>query len=84
VVRHFGSEALTSMPRGGLNLWVRLPERTDVADLAIRSRDAGVMIAPGNAWFPTEAPGAFVRLNYTGAPPEQFAPALATLASLLA
>jgi DNA-binding transcriptional MocR family regulator len=83
VVRHFGNEALTSMPRGGLNLWVSLPERTDVADLVIRSRDAGVMIAPGNVWFPTEAPGPFVRLNYTGAPPEQFAPALATLASLL-
>jgi DNA-binding transcriptional MocR family regulator len=83
VVRHLGAEALTAVPRGGLNLWLSLPERTDVAALAIRSRDAGVMIAPGNVWFPTEAPGPFVRLNYTGAPPEQFAPALETLAALL-
>jgi DNA-binding transcriptional MocR family regulator len=83
VVHHLGPDALTAVPRGGLNLWVSLPERTDVTAFTARSREAGVMVVPGNLWFPAEEPGPFVRLNYTGAPAVQFAPALATLASLI-
>jgi DNA-binding transcriptional MocR family regulator len=83
VVTHLGPDALTSVPRGGLNLWVRLPDRTDVAGLVSRSRDAGVLVAPGTDWFPAEPPGAFLRFNYTGAPPDRFDAALATVASAL-
>lgn len=83
VVEHLGADALTSVPRGGLNLWVRLPDRTDVAQLVTRTREAGVLLAPGADWFPAEPPGAFVRLNYTGAPTDHFGPALATVSSTL-
>ena len=83
VVAHLGAEALPHLPRGGLNLWLRLPDRTDVAGLVRRSRGAGVLVAPGDDWFPAEPPAPHLRLNYTGAAPERFAEALGVLASLL-
>jgi DNA-binding transcriptional MocR family regulator len=82
VVAEFGPGALTMLPRGGINLWVRLADGVDVTRLARRSRDAGVVIARGGDWFPAEATGSFIRLNYTGARLEQFAGAVATVARL--
>jgi DNA-binding transcriptional MocR family regulator len=83
VEAHLGADALTYLPRGGLNLWVRLADNVDVTRLVERSRHAGVMVAPGTDWFPTEPTGAFVRLNYSAARPEQFAAAMATVAAQL-
>ena len=83
VVAQWGSEALTQVPRGGLNLWVRLPDRVDVRALAARSARAGVILAPGNDWFPTEPTGSFIRLNYSGARIEQFESAVATVGGLV-
>jgi DNA-binding transcriptional MocR family regulator len=71
------------VPHGGLNLWVRLPDRVDVIDLARRSRDNGVIFAPGNDWFPAEPTGSFIRLNYSGARIEQFGTAAQVISQLL-
>ncbi|GGL35600.1 GntR family transcriptional regulator [Nocardia jinanensis] len=60
------------VPRGGLNLWARLPERTDVARLIRDCEAAGVIAAPGDEWFPGEPPGAYLRLNYSGPNPGAF------------
>jgi len=83
VVGHLGADALTLLPKGGMNLWVRLDDGTDVTALAARSREAGVMFAPGEDWFPTEPTGAFLRLNYSGDRPERFGEAVETIARLL-
>jgi DNA-binding transcriptional MocR family regulator len=42
------------------------------------------MVAPGADWFPAEPTGAYIRLNYSGARPEQFAGAMETVAAALA
>jgi len=78
-----GVDALELVPRGGLNLWVRLPDGVDVPDLARRSRAEGVLFSPGDDWFPAEPTGSFLRLNYSRARPEVFEPAVHTLARLL-
>jgi DNA-binding transcriptional MocR family regulator len=83
VEAHLGADVLTHLPRGGLNLWVRLADNVDVTGLVERSSKAGVMVAPGADWFPAEPTGAFIRLNYSGARPEQFAGAMATVAAAL-
>lgn len=57
---------LTSLPLGGLNLWVQLDDSVDTTALTNRCQMRGLFIAPGNEWFPAEAPGAFLRLNYSG------------------
>ncbi|MEH1029605.1 aminotransferase-like domain-containing protein [Micromonospora profundi] len=60
------------VPAGGLNLWVRLPDGTDVKRLASDAGDAGLVIAPGTEWFPAEPTGPFLRLSYAGPNPAAF------------
>ncbi|RFA13287.1 GntR family transcriptional regulator [Subtercola boreus] len=79
VAGRLGAETLTSLPKGGLNLWLRFDDRSDARDLAARCLAAGLAVAPGNDWFPTEPPGSFLRLNYSGARPERFEEAVAIL-----
>ena len=57
---------LTAIPQGGLNLWYRLPDGTDLSALTRACEDENVFIAPGTDWFPAEATGPFIRLNYSG------------------
>ncbi len=63
---------ITQVPAGGLNLWLRLPDGTDVHQVARRCERAGVLIAPGDEWFPFEPAGPFVRLSYAGPDPTRF------------
>ncbi|MFE4837237.1 PLP-dependent aminotransferase family protein [Arthrobacter sp. NPDC056691] len=63
---------IENVPRGGLNLWARLPDGTDVEQLARNCESAGVVIAAGTEWFPAEPAGPFIRLNYAGPNPGAF------------
>ncbi|WP_125610612.1 PLP-dependent aminotransferase family protein [Specibacter cremeus] len=60
------------VPTGGLNLWARLPDGTDLDRLTRDCESAGVMIAAGDEWFPAEPAGPFIRLNYSGPNPGAF------------
>lgn len=60
------------LPKGGLNLWARLPDGTDLEQLARDCEAAGVIIAVGTEWFPAEPAGPFIRLNYSGPNPGAF------------
>lgn len=60
---------LATLPKGGLNLWLRLPDTTDLPRLVRDCEDAGAIIAAGTEWFPAEPAGAFIRLNYSGPNP---------------
>lgn len=72
-LREHAPEAhLTTVPKGGLNLWLRLPDATNLPELVRDCEAAGVLLAPGNDWFPAEPAGPFIRLNYSGANPGAF------------
>jgi DNA-binding transcriptional MocR family regulator len=71
--KHAPEAHIDAVPPGGLNLWVRVPDGTDLERLAHDCERAGVLIAPGTEWFPAEPAGAFVRLNYSGPNPSAFA-----------
>ncbi|PVZ59670.1 aminotransferase-like domain-containing protein [Arthrobacter sp. H-02-3] len=60
------------VPKGGLNLWARLPDGTDVDQLVRDCEAAGVIIAAGTEWFPAEPAGPFIRLNFAGPNPGAF------------
>jgi DNA-binding transcriptional MocR family regulator len=81
---HAPTAVLDGVPAGGLNLWLRLPDGTDVRRLAHDSERAGVVIAPGDEWFPAEPAGAYVRLNYAGPDPGSFPQAARIIGELLA
>ncbi|MHC3391863.1 aminotransferase-like domain-containing protein [Streptomyces lavendulocolor] len=69
---HVPAAGPVAVPPGGLNLWVRLPDATDLTRLVRDCETAGVIIAHGNAWFPAEPTGAYLRLNYAGPHPGAF------------
>lgn len=73
---------LTTLPRGGLHLWVRLPDGTDDEDLARRAGAAGVLVSPGRRWFPGEPPAAYLRLTYAAEPPARLAEGVSRLAGV--
>ncbi len=63
---------LQQTPPGGLNLWARLPDGTDVHHLVRACENRGLVIAPGDEWFPAEPSGPYIRLNYSGEDPARF------------
>lgn len=69
VDRHLPAATIPVRPRGGLHLWVRLPDGTDEDGLVRAALAAGVLVSGGRQWFPGEAPGPFLRLTYAAAPP---------------
>ena len=71
------------VPRGGLHLWVRLPDGVDDAALVQRAAAAGVVVFGGRRMFAGEPPGAFLRLTYGAAAPDVLAEGVRRLASVV-
>ena len=57
-------------PAGGTHLWARLPPGTDDIDVAAAARQAGVIVMPGQPFFPAEPPAAYLRLTFSAASSE--------------
>ncbi|MBX9389491.1 PLP-dependent aminotransferase family protein [Streptomonospora nanhaiensis] len=84
-LREHAPEAhVAAVPRGGLNLWVRLPDTVDLATLVADCAAAGVAVAPGDEWFPAEPTGPYLRLNYAGPNPGGFAEGARAIGAALA
>jgi len=80
---HAPETYVEAVPAGGLNLWVRLPDGTDVADVVRNCELRGLIIAPGTEWFPAEPSGTFVRLNFSNENPDRFPAAAQILGDVL-
>lgn len=50
-------------PEAGMFLWCQLPDGLDAADVARAALADGVVLAPGNAFSPTQAASGFLRFN---------------------
>jgi len=61
------SMRVSHVPRGGIHLWVRLPEGSDTAELSLRAQEAGVLISDGSLFFVDEPPAPYLRLSYAAA-----------------
>jgi DNA-binding transcriptional MocR family regulator len=81
---HVPAARVEAVPQGGLNLWVRFPDTTDVARLVRDCEAAGVIVAAGDEWFPAEPTGAYLRLNYSGPNPGAFPEGARVLGEMLA
>jgi 2-aminoadipate transaminase len=69
--RYLPRETRYTRPQGGMNLWVRLPEPLDGADLLARAHEEGVSYLPGKFFaIHRQEPGA-LRLSFAGLVPEK-------------
>ena len=50
VEREFGAAAECWMPKGGIFLWIKLPDEVDVRKLIKPAADAGIVFNPGPEW----------------------------------
>lgn len=78
--RHLPALVPTTVPRGGLHLWVRLPDGTDDVAVAAAAAAEGVVVFPGRHWYAAEPPAPHLRLTYAAAPPDQMDEAVRRLA----
>jgi DNA-binding transcriptional MocR family regulator len=83
LTRHLPQVVPSAIPRGGLHLWVALPDGTDDVALATAAARQGVTVFPGRPWFAAEAPGPHLRLTYAASPPEDMDEAVRRLARAL-
>ncbi len=56
-------------PEGGMNLWVRLPEPLDAADLLPKAQQEGVTYIPGRYFEVSRRDPGGLRLSFAGLPP---------------
>ncbi|MDQ6700477.1 MAG: PLP-dependent aminotransferase family protein [Acidobacteriota bacterium] len=58
-------------PRGGMNLWVTLPEPLDTSDMLPRAQREGVTYLPGRYFSISRRHSSALRLSFAGLRPEQ-------------
>ncbi|MCM1011084.1 PLP-dependent aminotransferase family protein [Brevibacterium sp. XM4083] len=75
--------AVDHVPQGGLNVWGRLPEGTDVGSFVAEAAARGVLVTGGTELFPAEASAPYVRLNFAGPNPEGYREAMHRLGEIL-
>jgi len=82
--RHMPEGVTWTEPKGGLFVWVRLPEGADAASLLDRAvREAGVAFVPGAAFFHDGRGRNTMRLSYSLAAEAEIEGGIARLASLI-
>lgn len=81
--RHLPALAPRDVPRGGLHLWVRLPDGADDVAVTAAAAAAGVTVFPGRPWYAAEPSAPHLRLTYAAAPPEQMDEAVRRLSTAL-
>jgi 2-aminoadipate transaminase len=69
-------------PEGGMNVWVKLPEPLDAADMAARAEREGVSFLPGRHFAVSKAHTHELRLSFVGLDPEQIRAGLTVLGGI--
>ncbi len=83
VVRLWPDAETFLIPKGGLHMWVRIPDGLNDVHFAEEAALSGVSINPGRDWFPADPVGSYLRLSYAGADASALTQAVAQLAVLL-
>jgi 2-aminoadipate transaminase len=79
----FGTTAEFDEPKGGIFLWVKLPDHVDTLKLYQAALGAGVSINPGPEWSTDKAyAGSRLRLCFASPTPQQIREGIATLAEV--
>jgi 2-aminoadipate transaminase len=83
LAEQFGTAAEFEDPRGGIFLWVKLPDNVDTSKLAHAALQAGVAINPGVEWSANKEHGRTrMRLCFANPSPETIREGVAVLAEV--
>jgi 2-aminoadipate transaminase len=80
---HLDGVATWSQPKGGLFIWVRLPEGVDTTKLLEAAHAAGVTYLPGTNFSPEGKGANYLRLSFAYLGPEKIREGIAVLARVL-
>jgi 2-aminoadipate transaminase len=80
---HLDGVAIWSRPRGGLFIWVRLPEGIDTMKILEAGHAAGVTYLPGANFSPEGRGANYLRLSFAYLTPEKIRAGIAVLARVL-
>lgn len=81
---HMPASVNWTRPGGGFFVWLTLPQAVNGATLGAQAKAAGVLIAPGNAFFADDDPQTrFIRLSFSYASPEAIASGVERLAGVV-
>jgi len=79
---HLPAGSRFTRPRGGMNLWVTLPEPLDAAELLPRAVREGVSYTPGKHFAVGRVEPGALRLSFAQLPPEMITTGIARLGRL--
>lgn len=83
LAEQFGAQAEFSMPKGGIFMWVTLPDAVDTTELAKATLAEGVEINPGAEWSADPEAGRHrVRLCFGSASKQEITEGIARLADI--
>jgi len=77
--KYLPREAKFSRPRGGMSMWVRLPEPLDAGELLPRAEREGVTYLPGKYFAVSRPATNSLRISFAGMTPEQIRSGIAIL-----
>lgn len=77
--KHLPAGSTFTRPQGGMNLWVRLPEPLDAAELLPRVERARVNYLPGKYFAVSRVETGALRLSFAGLTPERIRAGVAVL-----
>jgi len=81
--RHRLSGMRWAAPKGGMFLWLQLPEQVDAQELLTETGREGVVFLPGSLMYPTNGPRNVCRLNFSIPDQEAIERGVATIATAL-
>jgi 2-aminoadipate transaminase len=83
VEREFGTSADMWKPKGGIFLWLKLPDSVDVRKLVKPAADAGIQFNPGPEWVCNPEPAkSYMRLCFALTSKEEIREGVASLAQV--
>jgi 2-aminoadipate transaminase len=74
--------ATYTRPRGGMNLWVRLPQALDAGELLPRAEREGVTYLPGRYFAVSRVESRALRISFAGLAPDQIKSGVSTLSRI--
>lgn len=79
---NFGTAADFQRPKGGIFLWVKLPENVDTTRLAAVAAEAGIAVNPGAEWSLGSDATRWIRICFASPTKEQLQAGIARLAEV--